>query len=352
MPIQSRPFGFTGSGEPVTLFTLSNDSGMQAQISDLGGILVGLTAADRHGAFADVVLGLESAEAYLGKVKYLGALIGRVANRTRGGFSLGGKRYELALNNGENSLHGGLVGFDRRMWNARTHESAEGPAVSLSLLSPDAEESYPGNLTVEVTYTLTHENALRLDYVATTDQLTVINLTNHAYFNLCGATSGRTILDHHAWLDAGYFTPISPALWATGEVRPVHGTPFDFTALTRIGDRVHGNDEQLSLGGGYDHNWVFNKPLGELARCAELFEPESGRAMEVYTTQPGVQFYDGNHLTGVAIGKGGIAYASNLGVCLETQHFPNSANIPHFPSTELRPGQQFSETTIYKFLTR
>jgi aldose 1-epimerase len=336
-------------GTAIQIYSLTNKSGVQARVTNYGGILVSLKAPDRHGAMADVILGFDSLEGYLANPgPFFGALIGRYGNRIgHAKFSLNGVEYHLEKNDGDNSLHGGAHGFDKRVWTPRPLPDG---GLELTYLSKDGEGGYPGNLTVKVTYHLTDANELKIDYAATTDRDTVVNLTNHAYFNLRGAGSGD-ILGHRLILNASRFTPVDSGLIPTGELRSVEGTAFDFRKATAIGARIEQNDEQLKLGRGYDHNWVINQSGGSPVLAARVEEPESGRVLEVLTTQPGVQFYTGNFLDGSAKGKGGKMYARRFGFCLETQHFPDSPNKKDFPSTLLKPGQQFQSTTLYRFST-
>jgi aldose 1-epimerase len=344
-----RPYGKTPRGETVELFTLTNQHGLQAAITNYGGIVVSLLVPDRHARLADVVLGFDSLDGYLAGHPYFGAIIGRYGNRIANArFTLDGITYSLAANNGPHHLHGGIRGFDKAVWNVVT---ASRNLLRLSHLSPDGDEGYPGALRVEVTYTLTPANELRIDYVATTDKPTVVNLTNHSYFNLAG--QGRTdVLLHQVKFHADYFTPVGAGLIPTGELRPVRGTPFDFTTFRTIGERINAPDEQIRFGGGYDHNFVLRSRGGSLALAAEVYEPTSGRVMEVLTTEPGMQFYTGNFLDGSIRGKSGKPYGKRAAFCLETQHFPDSPNQPSFPSTVLRPGQQFQSTTVYRFSAR
>ncbi len=349
MNLTHQPFGKTEEGQPVDLYTLANNTGLETKITNYGGIIVSLLAPDRQGNLADIVLGFENVEGYLGKHPYFGAIVGRYANRiAQGKFTLNGVEYRLAQNNGENHLHGGLRGFDKAVWQAEEVSGEEEAGLKLRYLSRDGEEGYPGNLAVEVVYTVTSKNELKIDYLATTDQDTILNLTNHSYFNLAGAGAGD-ILNHQVMLNADKFTPINENLIPTGELRPVAGAPFDFTQPAAIGARIEENDEQLRLAGGYDHNFVLNA-AGDLAEvAARVYQPDSGRVLELYTTQPGVQFYTGNFLDGSLTGKGGPVYHRRSGFCLETQHFPDSPNQPNFPSTVLRPGEVYRQTTIYKF---
>jgi len=344
--IESSVFGTTRSGDPVRLFTLRNRSGDLLKVTTYGAMFTELHVPDRAGNRADVVLGFDTFEPYLKGHPFFGNTTGRYANRIAGArFALDGKTYPLAANNGVNHLHGGLQALDKQNWDAEPLDTHDGPAVRFRHLSPDGAEGYPGTLHLAVTYTLTHASALRLDYEATTDQPTVLNLTNHAYFNLKGAGEGD-ILDHVLRLHADRYTPGDDGLIPTGELRPVEGTPLDFRKPTAIGARWDQLPEKLK---GYDHNFVLNdwKP-GRLVPCAELYEPASGRRMRVQTTEPGVQIYTAIHLRGVT-GKGGKVYQPYSGVCLETQHFPDSPNKPQFPTTVLRPGETFRSTTIYAF---
>jgi aldose 1-epimerase len=344
---KSHPFGKTRAGEPVELFTLTNSKGMQADIMTYGGILVSLKVPDRSGKPADIVLGFDSLDGYeQNPPPYFGALIGRYGNRIGGGrFSLNGAEYKLAQNNGPNHLHGGLRGFDKVVWKARTPDAH---SLELTYLSKDGEEGYPGNLTAIVTYTLTENNELKLDYRATTDKDTVLNLTNHSYFNLAGQGEGD-VLGHQILINADRFTPVDSGLIPTGELRSVEGTPFDFRQARVIGERIDAPDEQLKFGKGYDQNFVLNRSGSGLELAAKVTEPKSGRVMEVLTTEPGVQFYTGNNLDGSIHGKAGKVYGRRFGLCLETQHFPDSPNKPNFPSVVLKPGAQYQTTTVYRF---
>ena len=351
-PRRSRaPFGKV-DGKEVFLYTLRNKSGMEARITNYGGIVVSLLVPDRSGRPGDVVLGYDSLSSYLKATPYFGAIVGRYGNRIgKARFTLEGKEYTLNANDGPNTLHGGLKGFDKVVWEADENTPATQPSLSLSYLSRDGEEGYPGSLKAAVVYTLTDSNELRIDYAATTDKPTVLNLTHHSYFNLAGAGSGE-ILSHELMLNADRFTPIDSGLITTGELKPVEGTPMDFRTPAVVGARIGVTDDQLRFGRGYDHNWVLNKTGGELSLAARVSEKTSGRVMEVWTTEPGVQFYSGNFLNGTNIGKGGKTYAYRTGLCLETQHFPDSPNKPAFPSTVLRPGEKFASTTAYRFSTR
>jgi aldose 1-epimerase len=342
-------FGKTKEGTAVQIFTLTNGKGMEAKIMTYGGIVVSLKAPDRKGAMADIVLGQESLKAYEeNNSPFLGALIGRYGNRiAHAKFSLDGKEYRLEKNDGDNSLHGGPHGFNTKVW---TPKQLPDGGLELTYVSKDGEGGYPGTLTLVAVYHLTENNELKIDYAASTDKPTVVNPTNHSYFNLKGAGNGD-ILDHVVTIYADRFTPVDAGLIPTGELKPVKGTPFDFTKPTVIGSRIEQNDEQLKLGKGYDHNWVLNSGGGKLALAAKVEEPTTGRVLEVLTTEPGVQFYTGNFLDGSIKGKGGKVYARRNGLCLETQHFPDSPNQPKFPSTTLRPGQKFQSETVYRFST-
>ena len=343
-------FGKTPDGEAVDLYTLTNKNGVEVQITNYGGSVVSLKVPDRDGKLGDVVLGFDSVDGYVNNTSYLGALIGRYGNRIgHAQFKLDGKTYTLAKNNGENTLHGGIKGFNKAVWTAKEIPAKDGQALELTFLSKDGEEGFPGNLHVRVIYTLTDSNALKINYTATTDKDTVLNLTNHSYFNLAGPGSGD-ILSHVLMISADKFTPVDSGLIPTGELRDVAGTPFDFRKPTAIGDRINADDEQIKLGGGYDHNFVLRKKPGDpFSLAARVLEPKTGRVMEVWTTEPGVQFYTGNFLDGSLKGKGGVSYTKRSAFCLETQHFPDSPNKPEFPSTELKPGQRYHTTTVYKF---
>lgn len=350
--IVKQSFG-RAANQPVDLYTLSNAHGMQARIITYGGIVTSLTAPDREGRYADVVLGYDTLDGYLKDSPYFGSLIGRYGNRiAQGRFELNGKLYTLATNNGPNHLHGGTVGFDKVVWKvAQAEVTPQGPQLTLTYLSRDGEEGYPGNLNVTAVYTLTPDNGLRLDYTATTDQDTIVNLTQHSYFNLRGAGD---ILGHEMRIHASHFTPVDPTLIPTGELRPVAGTPFDFRNSFRIGARIDAEDEQLKFGKGYDHNWVIDAAQAQssLRTTATVYEPETGRVLEVLSDQPGLQFYSGNFLDGSIQGKGGRTYAFRNGFCLEPQHFPDSPNQPSFPSVVLKRGETYRNTIIYRFSSR
>ena len=348
--ISRRPFGRTKDGTEVFLFTLRNAKGAEAQISNYGGIVTSLKAPDRSGRLGDVVLGYDNLEDYLKESPYFGALIGRYGNRiARGHFSLDGKEYTLVTNNYPNALHGGTKGFDKVVWEPSVVATPQGAGLKLTYLARDGEEGYPGNLSVTVVYSLTDDNALRVDYTATTDKDTIINLTQHSYFNLAGRDS---ILSHVVMIPADKFTPVDSTLIPTGELRPVAGTPFDFRTPTPIGARIAQDDEQLKFGKGYDHNWVINKPMGQYGLMARVTEPTSGRTLEVFSTEPGLQFYSGNFLDGTLKGKSGWVYQFRNGFCMEPQHYPDSPNKPEFPSVVLKPGQVYHNLIVYKFSTQ
>jgi aldose 1-epimerase len=354
IPVKS--FGRLPDGRETHLFTLENARGFRADISDFGGTVVNLLVPDRAGKFADVALGFDNAARYRAESPFFGALIGRYGNRiAHGRFTLDGATFSLPLNDKPGgipcSLHGGTIGFDKALWTARPAIVAGNPTLILTYVSTDGEEGYPGKLTAEVTYTVTADNELRIDYRATTDRATPVNLTNHTYFNLHGE-GVDTILDHLLTIHAARTTPVNAGLIPTGEIAPVAGTPLDFTSPHAIGERIAAPDEQLKFGGGYDHNWVLDNQGGRLALAATLYEPQSGRFMEVLTTEPGLQFYSGNFLNGKLTGKSGKQYGFRSGLCLETQHYPDSPNEPGFPNTILRPGETLRSTTIYRFGTK
>jgi aldose 1-epimerase len=347
--VTKEAFGTTHDGKSVDLYTLTNAHGIEVRAITYGGIIISLRVPDKDGKFDDVVLGYNSLEGYLAASPYFGAIIGRYGNRiAKGRFTLDGKEYTLATNDGPNHLHGGLKGFDKVVWQAESFQSKDGVGVVFTYTSPDGEEGYPGNLKAKVTYTLTDQNELIFDYQATTDKATPVNLTQHTYFNLAG-DGKRDILGHELMLNSDRFTPVDKTLIPTGEIRSVKGTPFDFTKPTAIGARINEKDEQLIFGRGYDHNFVLTRKANGLSLAARLYEPTTGRVMQVYTTEPGVQFYSGNFLDGTITGKQGHVYKQRYGFCLETQHFPDSPNQPHFPSTVLRPGQTYHSRSVYKF---
>jgi aldose 1-epimerase len=346
--IERKPFGKTPAGESVEIFTFTRAGAPTVAITNLGGHIVSILASDRAGRVADVTLGYRDFAGYLGDTSYFGSIVGRYANRiAKGRFSLDGKTYTLATNNGPNSLHGGPTGFQKRVWTPKIVSGKDGDALELTYVSKDGEEGYPGTLTAKVVYSLRADGGLALDYTATTDAPTVVNLTNHAYFNLAGEGEG-TILGHEMQIEADAYTPVDATLIPTGERRPVEGTSFDFRTPVAIGARIDAADEQLKAGGGYDHNYVLRGKAGELRLAARVVEPKSGRVLEMLTTEPGVQFYSGNFLDGKVIGKSGKAYVRRSAFCLEAQHFPDSPNQPSFPPVVLRPGQTYRQTTIYR----
>ena len=342
-------FGATPEGEDVKIYTVTNAGGVEARITDYGGIVVSLKVPDRDGVLGDVVLGYDTLDDYLKDNPFFGTITGRYANRiTAGRFTLDGKTYQLATNLPPNHLHGGEKGFDKVVWGTEPFANERGAGLILTYVSVDGEEGYPGTLNVKVTYTLTHDNTLRIDYEATTDKTTIVNLTNHSYFNLKDGGQS-SMLDHVLTLNADHFTPTGKTQIPTGEIRPVEGTPFDFRQATPIGARIDQEDEQLKFGFGYDHNFVLNQSDEALWLAARVHELTSGRIMEIFTSEPGVQFYSGNFLDGSIIGKEGIAYQHRAGFCLETQHYPDSPNHDNFPSTVLNPGETYRTTTVHKF---
>ena len=346
MDLFKEDFGRLPDGAVVELYTLNNSHGLRARIMTYGAIVVSLEVPDRDGHAGDITLGYDSLGGYLEASPYFGAVVGRYGNRiARGKFTLDGTEYTLAANNGDNHLHGGLKGFDKVVWAAEPVREEAAVGVRLSYLSPDGEEGYPGNLSCVVTYRITEDNELTIAYEATTDKATPVNLTHHSYFNLAGQGRGD-ILGHELLLEADSYTPVDDGLIPTGEISPVAGTPFDFTTPYAIGARI------ARVPGGYDHNFVLRSGGGDLTRAAEVYEPASGRVMEILTTEPGIQFYSGNFLDGTITGKVERVYRQHYGFCLETQHFPDSPNQPDFPSTILRPGEAYQTRTIYRFSTR
>lgn len=343
--IAETDWGKTADGQAVELYTLTNNKGAGVKITTYGGIVTEILVPDRGGKFDNVVLGFGSLEPYFTKSSYFGAITGRVANRiAKGKFTLDGTEYTLAINNGPNALHGGKVGFDKRVWKATTKETADGPQLSLHYVSKDGEEGYPGNLDTTVVYTWTNANELKIDYKATTDKPTIVNLTNHSYFNLAGEGNG-TIHDQVLTLNASKYTPTDETLIPTGKIEPVAGTPLDFTKPTAIGARI----DQFGKLDGYDHNFVVDGKPGTLRPAAKVKDPKSGRVMEVTTTEPGVQLYTSNHMKGDVSGTAGKPYVKHAGFCLETQHYPDSVNQKDFPTVVLRPGETYKTTTVYKF---
>jgi aldose 1-epimerase len=345
--VTRAPFGTTEAGEAVEQFTLVNGHGVEVRAITFGGIITSLKTPDRNGVLGDIVLGFDDLAPYLAGSPYFGSIIGRYGNRIAGGsFELDGERYTLAQNNGPNHLHGGEVGFDKVVWAGEPFENDEGVGVVFTYTSADGEEGYPGTLSVEVTYTLTEADELVVDYRATTDRATPVNLTQHSYFNLAGRGE---ILGHELMIAAGGYTPVDSTLIPTGETAPVDGTPFDFRGATTIGSRIDADDAQIRNGLGYDHNWVLDREGDGLELAARVVEPGSGRTLEIYTEEPGLQFYSGNFLDGTLTGKGGNVYQYRSGFCLETQHFPDSPNQPSFPSTILRPDEEYRTRTVMAF---
>ncbi len=347
--IEKSSFGKTKDGVALDLYTLKNEAGMTVQITNFGGTIVTWTAPDKNGKYEDITLGCDSIGGYEKGVPFFGALVGRYGNRiAKGKFNLEGKTYTLATNNGANHLHGGIKGFDKVVW-AATPLDGPNPALKLTYTSKDMEEGYPGNLSVEVLYTLQKDNSLKIEYSATTDKATVVNLTNHAYFNLTG--DFNSILDHELALNCDKFLPVDKTLIPTGELKNVEGTPFDFlTKSYKIGERINDTlNEQIKFGGGYDHAWIIKDHTTTIHPAATVYEPTSGRVMEVLTTEPAIQFYTGNFLDGTIKGKGGIIYKKRSGLCLETEHYPDSPNQSKFPTTTLKPKETYSTTTVYRF---
>lgn len=351
MSIVKKFYGNTSNGTEVSIFTLKNSNGMTAEITNFGGIIVSLKVPDREGNLEDIVLGYDKLEDYLHNTRYFGAIIGRFGNRIENAsFELDGVEYNLAKNDGENHLHGGIQGFNAVIWQPEIVNKDNGESLELCYLSKDGEEGYPGNLNIKVTYTLTEDNALEIEYFAISDKDTVVNLTNHSYFNLSGHASGN-ILRHKVMINADEFTVNDKYSIPTGEIKDVTNTPMDFTKLTIVGENIDSDYDQIAFAKGYDHNWVLKVSGRKPEKAAEVLDEKSGRFMEVYTTKPGVQFYTANFLDGSEIGKGGVNYGKRQAICLETQYFPNSIKHKHFPSPILKVGQEYKHTTIYKFST-
>lgn len=345
--IEQVPFGQV-DGKPITLYLMKNAAGMEVTVINYGGAITSIKVPDRNHAFGNVALGFDNVGQYQATTSYFGALIGRYGNRIgKGKFQLDGHVYQLSTNEGPNTLHGGKIGFNKRIWDVKDVSTPKAPALELHYLSPNGEMGFPGNLDVTVRYTLDAKNGLEIEYTATTDKPTVLNLTNHSYFNLAGAGSG-TVLKQHLTIRADHFTPIDDGLIPTGVVQSVENTPFDFRHGNVIGSRINDDNAQLKLGKGYDHNFVLNSPRSLKEWAVKVEDPSSGRVMEVYTDQPAVQFYTGNFLDGSAHGVGGV-FNFRSAICLETQHYPDSPNHPNFPSAELRPGEKYHYTTIYRF---
>lgn len=348
MNIQKNHYGNLQDGSPVDIFTLTNSNNMTVKIINYGGVIVSIEVPDKNGRMEDVTLGFDSLGQYCKATTFFGALVGRHANRIENSeFELNGVTYHLAINDGKNHLHGGTKGFDKVVWKAEVVDSADGKSLQLLYRSPDGEENYPGNLDVKVLYTLTEKNELKIEYFAVSDKDTVVNLTNHAYFNLSGHASGD-ILSHELKINADRFTVINNEGIPTGEIREVKNTPMDFTSLTQVGANIDNPDEQIVCGKGYDHNWILNVSGKAPEKAAELYDPKTGRQMEVYTTKPGIQLYTANFVNN-ALGKGGAVYNKRSGLCLETQYFPNAMKLKHFPSPILKAGEEYKHTTIYKF---
>ncbi len=346
-------YGKTPSGEKVDLYTLENDFGLKVGIITYGGIIVSIEVPDKDGKIEDIALGFDSLEFYLDQHPYFGSIVGRYANRiAKGKFTLDGEEYILAQNNGANALHGGIEGYDKKVWKAEEIRKENHPALKLTYTSEDGEEGYPGTVVNTVIYSINNDNELKIEYYAETDKATPINLTNHTYFNLAGHQNAQEITDHIAFLNADHYTPVDDTLIPTGKIESVEGTPFDFTSPKKIGERINADHEQIEKGGGYDHNFVLNKKKEGLTFGGRVVEPQSGRMLEFYTTQPGVQFYTGNFLDSSLKGKKDVVYNHRFGFCLETQHFPDSPNQSDFPSVILKPGDQYNQTTIYKFLPK
>jgi aldose 1-epimerase len=341
--VEKAPYGKMPDGRPVDIFTLTNANGMRVKITNYGAITVSVEAPDRAGKLADVTLGYDTLDGWFTSKSYFGATVGRYANRiAKGTFSLDGQTYTLATNNGENALHGGLKGFDKVLWNAETVQLPNAVGVKFTYTSKDGEEGYPGNLAVTALYMLTNDNEFKVEFTATTDKPTVVNLAHHSYWNLGGAAAGD-ILGHDLLLEADQYTPVDAGLIPTGELKAVAGSPMDFTKPAAIGARI------TQVEGGYDHNFVLRNQTGKVALAARVSDPRSGRIMEIFTDQPGIQFYSGNFLDGTVTGKGGVVYKKHQGFCLETQHYPDSPNRPNFPPVVLRPGETYKHVMIHKF---
>jgi aldose 1-epimerase len=347
--LSRAPFGKMPDGRTVEMFILRNVHGVEVRAISYGAIISSLRVPDRTGHLDDVVLGYDSLAGYLRETPYFGAIVGRYANRiAKGRFTLEGTTYQLATNNGPNHLHGGVKGFDKVTWRGEPFRGDSGAGVTFTYTSPDGDQGYPGMLAARVRYLLTDRNELVIDYAATTDRATPVNLTQHSYFNLAGE-GRRDVLDHRLWINADEFTPVDSTLIPTGEIASVSNTPFDFRTPTAIGARIEADDQQLHFGGGYDHNFVLRREGAGLSHAAKVEEPSSGRTLDIYTTEPGLQFYSGNFLNGSITGKRGHLYRHRFGFCLETQHYPDSPNQPQFPSTILRPGQEYRSQTVFVF---
>jgi aldose 1-epimerase len=347
----TQEFGKLPDGRPVTLYTLTNSAGVSVNIITYGATVTGMMVPDKNGKLEDVILGYDSIQGYIHDRSYFGVIAGRYGNRIgKGKFSIDGKEYQVTVNDGENHLHGGRFGFNKKLWTAKVLSDKAEPSLEMTLVSPDGEEGYPGTVTLTVVYTLTAKNELKIDYTGTTDKPTVLNPTNHSYFNLSGSFN-NTILDHLLTLESDTMTPVAKGLITTGEMVSVANTPMDFRTPTAISTHINDQNDQLKLGGGYDHNWVIRNYDKKVRKAAELYEPKSGRLMTMFTDQPGVQFYSGNFLNGSAKGKG-VAYKLRTGLCLEAQGYPDTPNKPQWPSVTLRPGEVYHQTTIYQFSTK
>ncbi len=350
--ISKKLFGKLNNGKEVYLYSLQNKLGAELKVTNFGATVVSLTMPDKNGNYKDIVLGYDNLKSYENGTSYFGAIVGRYANRiSKGKIKINGKLYQLSVNEGENQLHGGKIGFNKMLWTAKTFVSKDGPSIELTLLSPDGDQGYPGKVTLNVTYTLTNNNELKISYEGTTDKTTVLNPSHHSYFNLTGNFS-NTILDHQLKINANEFTPIDKEFIPTGKIESIVNTPLDFRKLTAIGAHINDNFEQLKFAHGYDFNWVLNNYNKKVREVADVYEPTTGRYMQVFTDQPGLQFYSGNFLNGTEIGKNGIHYNFRTGFCLEAQHYPDSPNEPQWPSVILKPGQIYRQTTIYKFSTK
>jgi len=349
--IEKTLYGKLSDGREIYQYTLTNKSGATLKVINYGAIVTSLTIPDRNGKFGDVILGYDSLQAYVDDKCFFGAIVGRYGNRIgKGKFKLDGKEYQVTVNEGENHLHGGKLGFNKVMWDARTMQDTAGSAIELTYVSTDGEEGYPGKVTLTVIYTLTDSNELKIEYKGTTDKTTVLNPTHHSYFNLSGSFN-NTILDHIVMIDANAITPVDKSLIPTGKLLDVSKTPMDFRTPIAIGAHIDDDFEQLKIAGGYDHNWVLRNYDGKVRTVAEVYEPKSGRLMTVITDQPGIQFYSGNFLDGTGKGKG-VTYQKRSGLCLESQCYPDSPNKPEFPSATLKPGEEYHQTTIYQFSTK
>ncbi|MEW6654115.1 MAG: aldose epimerase family protein [Bacteroidota bacterium] len=350
--IEKRFFGHAETDKEISIYTLKNRNGMKVEICSYGASVVSIFVPDKNGKIEDVVLGYDSAQGYEKCSSYFGVIVGRYGNRiAKGKFTLDGRTYQLDVNDGENHLHGGKLGFNKRIWNAEPIQTDSAQSLKLTLVDKDGEMGYPGTVIIDVVYTLNEENELIIDYFGETDKTTILNPTHHSYFNLSGDLT-KTILDHQLMLNADWITPVDKGLITTGELAKVDNTPFDFRTLTSIGNNINADNLQIKYGLGYDHNWVVNNWDGSLKKVGELYEPAPGRLMEIFSDQPGIQFYSGNFLNGTVRGKNGVTYNYRTGLCLEAQHFPDSPNKPSFPSVTLMPEKQYKQKTIYKFSTK